>query len=87
MLVTERFIITNVTEAKRLTTSPVAEEPVWPGAESMDIECLSCHGRWVAVLTGVHDFDRREGATIVRCPKCGAAEPVADVALQHEATR
>lgn len=87
MLVTERFIITNVTEAKRLTTSAIAEQPVWHGAESMDIECLSCHGRWVAVLTGVDGFDRREGATIVCCPKCGAAEPVPDVALQDEATR
>jgi len=39
------------------------------------------------VLTGADGFDRREGATIVCCPKCGAAEPVPDVALQDEATR
>lgn len=87
MLVTEKFIITNVTEAKRLTTSAPRKEYGWPGAESMDIECLSCHGRWAAVLTGVNGFDRRDGATVVWCPKCGAAEPVPDAALQDEATR
>lgn len=87
MLVTEIFIITNGNEATRLTTSTVAEGSVWSEGESMDIECLSCHGLWAAVPTGVDGFDRREASTIVCCPKCGAAESVADVALQDEVTR
>lgn len=86
MLVTERFIITNVTEAKRLTSMPTAGIPWW-GIESRDVECLSCRGRWVAVMSGTGGFDSREGATAVSCPRCGAVEAVAETALQEEATR
>lgn len=91
MLVTDRFIITNVTEIKRLTASePTHEmgwqEAIWLGAESMDAECLSCHGRWLAVSTGPSQFERHDGATVVRCPRCGATEAVPDRALRDEAT-
>ncbi len=84
MLVTDRFIIVNVTEAKRLQPISPSEDLVWRGVESMDVECLSCHGRWVALLAGVETYG---AALMVSCPKCGAAESVPERALQDEATR
>lgn len=84
MLVTDRFIIVNVIEAKRLKPISPTEDLVWNGLESMDVECLSCHGRWVALLTGA---ETHGSALRVSCPKCGAAESVPERALQDEATR